>query len=408
MTLGQRIQELRKQAGLTQEQLAERLGVTRQAVSKWESDNGVPELDTLIAMSRLFHVTMGQLLGVEEAQRADGCGDEGPRRSEAGPEEERVEAILRRYVEATRTQSQAPLMYGRFGWKAPIIAVAGVLAIGVSVMVYLGTQIGEIKNTIGNLQANLYYKDDVIQNLGNQIDTMEYRIQSMLEEQASPVSGFEWDVVDFDQDTVTLMWRVSLKEYSDDTQAQVELERDGEGRYTSQWSAAPEFIGYLTEVPMAESYHCKIRVRAGDGRVREYEMEPIGSLAEDEFQLSADSLSALYSISVGNSATATAEDPAARIFSPYPELFRPMSAQLTVTLNGEVLETADLTLTEQETGVWYGRDGQGVRQLRLHQGDALEFSLAMTDSLGRETVCTETVLGDENAPRESTAPLAID
>ena len=38
MTLGQRIQELRKRAGLTQEQLAERMGVTRQAVSKWESD----------------------------------------------------------------------------------------------------------------------------------------------------------------------------------------------------------------------------------------------------------------------------------------------------------------------------------------------------------------------------------
>lgn len=38
MTLGQRIQKLRKGAGLTQEQLAERMGVTRQAVSKWESD----------------------------------------------------------------------------------------------------------------------------------------------------------------------------------------------------------------------------------------------------------------------------------------------------------------------------------------------------------------------------------
>ena len=46
--------------GITQEQLAERMGVTRQAVSKWESDGGVPELDTLIAMSRLFHVTIGR------------------------------------------------------------------------------------------------------------------------------------------------------------------------------------------------------------------------------------------------------------------------------------------------------------------------------------------------------------
>ena len=61
MTLGQRIQELRKQQGLSQEALGEALGVSRQAVSKWELDNGIPELDTLIAMSRLFGITVGQL-----------------------------------------------------------------------------------------------------------------------------------------------------------------------------------------------------------------------------------------------------------------------------------------------------------------------------------------------------------
>ena len=69
MTLGQRIQELRKRAGLTQEQLSEQLGGTRQAVSKWESDNGVPELDALIALSRYFKLTLGELLGVEEPRR---------------------------------------------------------------------------------------------------------------------------------------------------------------------------------------------------------------------------------------------------------------------------------------------------------------------------------------------------
>ena len=67
MTLVQRIQELRKQRGLSQEGLGEALGVSRQAVSKWEGDNGIPELDTLIAMSRLFGITIGELLGVEEA-----------------------------------------------------------------------------------------------------------------------------------------------------------------------------------------------------------------------------------------------------------------------------------------------------------------------------------------------------
>lgn len=65
MTLGQRIQELRKGLGLSQEALGERMGVSRQAISKWEGDQTIPELDKLIALSSLFDLTVGQLLGVE-------------------------------------------------------------------------------------------------------------------------------------------------------------------------------------------------------------------------------------------------------------------------------------------------------------------------------------------------------
>ena len=66
MTLGQRIQELRKGLNLSQEELGERMGVSRQAISKWEGDQTIPELDNLIALSRLFGLTVGQLLGVEQ------------------------------------------------------------------------------------------------------------------------------------------------------------------------------------------------------------------------------------------------------------------------------------------------------------------------------------------------------
>lgn len=67
MTLGQRIQAERKRLGLSQEGLGEALGVTRQAISKWEADGAVPEVDKLVALSRLFHLPVGVLLGVEEA-----------------------------------------------------------------------------------------------------------------------------------------------------------------------------------------------------------------------------------------------------------------------------------------------------------------------------------------------------
>lgn len=67
MTLGQRIQELRKGMGFSQEELGERMGVSRQAISKWEGDQTIPELDKLIALSKLFGLPIGQLLGVEQS-----------------------------------------------------------------------------------------------------------------------------------------------------------------------------------------------------------------------------------------------------------------------------------------------------------------------------------------------------
>ena len=54
MTIGQTIAAQRRKPGLSQEQLGEKLGVTRQSISKWESDAALPELEKLIALSRLF------------------------------------------------------------------------------------------------------------------------------------------------------------------------------------------------------------------------------------------------------------------------------------------------------------------------------------------------------------------
>lgn len=62
MSLGQNLQFLRKQKEMTQEQLAETLEVSRQSVSKWESDTTYPETDKLIQMANLFHCTMDDLM----------------------------------------------------------------------------------------------------------------------------------------------------------------------------------------------------------------------------------------------------------------------------------------------------------------------------------------------------------
>lgn len=63
MTLGERIQLLRKAAGLSQEQLAEIVGVSRQAVSKWETDQSSPDIENILALSKAFAISTDELLG---------------------------------------------------------------------------------------------------------------------------------------------------------------------------------------------------------------------------------------------------------------------------------------------------------------------------------------------------------
>ena len=66
MTVGDRIQSLRKSKGMSQEELADQVGVSRQAVSKWESEQATPDLDKVVIMSELFEVTTDYLLkGIE-------------------------------------------------------------------------------------------------------------------------------------------------------------------------------------------------------------------------------------------------------------------------------------------------------------------------------------------------------
>lgn len=62
MTLGQRLTQLRAGMGLSQDALSEQLGVSRQSVSKWETDASVPELDKLVRLSRIFGVTLDELV----------------------------------------------------------------------------------------------------------------------------------------------------------------------------------------------------------------------------------------------------------------------------------------------------------------------------------------------------------
>ena len=66
MEFNEKLQKLRTNENLTQEELAEKLYVSRTAISKWESGRGYPSIDSLKAIAKYFHVTIDELIGGEE------------------------------------------------------------------------------------------------------------------------------------------------------------------------------------------------------------------------------------------------------------------------------------------------------------------------------------------------------
>lgn len=71
MTMGEKLLKLRKARQWSQEELAEGIGVTRQAVSRWESDSAKPDADKIVAMCEMFGVSADYLLGTGNAKEED-------------------------------------------------------------------------------------------------------------------------------------------------------------------------------------------------------------------------------------------------------------------------------------------------------------------------------------------------
>lgn len=112
MTLGQSIYYYRKQAGLSQEELAERTGVSRQAVSRWELDETTPEVGKLKALAQEFSITVDQLLNGEVPKES--AEDVAP--EETAPEQS----------DGNKSSGVVGRMIRRHGWLAGVyIALQG-------------------------------------------------------------------------------------------------------------------------------------------------------------------------------------------------------------------------------------------------------------------------------------------
>ena len=385
MTLGQRIQELRKQRGMSQEALGDALGVSRQAVSKWEGDNGIPELDTLIAMSRLFEVTVGQLLGVEEAA-------EQKRETVNEPEEnkeDQVETVLRRYVEQTTKKDERPWI-SRWGW-----AVSAAIILTTAFIVMFA-QLGSLRSTVKLLRSDLSnLQVDVSNSQSNLSGQIRNTIYDVLAEEANPLSTFDWEIVDFDLDdqTATLHLNATMKEYAAGSKLQFSAAwqkvDDTEGQTTGDWVDGPNFQSEIT-LPLNHNTVIGIRVEDADGNIKEYVIPtPIYELHPDNFHLYARNLIAPFAITTKGFAITTetvkAEQSYINIDSVFPAFFWPEKAELTAYVNDvEVMnEIMTIAPSEREENSFNASIKDTYYELTLENGDTLEIVLVVTDNLGR-------------------------
>lgn len=154
LTMGQRIARERKKLGISQEALGEHMGVSRQAISKWEADGTVPEIDKLIALSKCFGVSVGWLLGVEEQPEAVSA-------ALSDEQLQTVEELVRRY--------QAPSEKRRLLY--PLLLAGTVLAV-IVLMVVLFRPSKVYTTRIANLEAELNGVYSQLSTLHAQLDTL--------------------------------------------------------------------------------------------------------------------------------------------------------------------------------------------------------------------------------------------
>lgn len=189
MTVGQRIAQKRKELGLSQEGLGDKLGVSRQAIYKWESDASLPEVEKLVALSRIFSVPVGWLLGEEE--HPSGQADtQSPELTEA--QIKMVQEIADRYLAAqTARMPQPPAKRRRW----PLALVCGAAAVAAALFLNLFSQLNRVSQDYGNLQSTI---SNVSSNVNSQIGSITSRVEEILKAQNSLTASYNAEFLSSD------------------------------------------------------------------------------------------------------------------------------------------------------------------------------------------------------------------
>ena len=414
MTTGQRIAAKRRELELSQEGLGERLGVSRQSIYKWESDASLPEIDKLVALSRLFNVPVGWLLGVEEenAQGSDPLSEEQLRM---------VEEIFRRYQqeprelsEEQRRQVEELVSKGASGkgkspwdkWSVRILfAMCGAIIASVFT---INAKVDNFQSQYANLSGSI---SNITNSVNGQIDSLTGRVEEVLKDQNSLLADYTVQLagVDFQSNTVTFqLWAVP-KTYTQGTEIQFLVQSAGE-TVESPGEANDQFLDAEITCSLTDSITISI-VFLRDG-VREIQiLEQYEGLYSESFPYA--SMNAGFELwgLEGNEDGSFTLPPVQGFLScsstgavwPLTSRSEAVSAQMGLFRNRQLvcwLEKSETNhsghdVTPEHAAAVSGAEGvwpyyilPGMT-LEAEEGDEIEFAALITDEYGRQFMCQD-------------------
>ena len=277
MTLGNRIAALRKTAGLSQEALAARLGVSRQAIGKWEADASLPGLDNLHQLAKELGVSIDALLaGEQTTKEAAPDGDDAPAKeteeacSTSFATAEEITALLEQQAQRERRRQRRLLAAA--GVPSALVLLA--LAAG---LVWQGGQLAGLRGRLDQAQGNIATLDGSLNSLQSRLDTA---VTGQGQSVPSESLAASWDIQTkeyFPAESRVLMSLSATPStitddcavrftfvLSDGQSAVLDAERgDGDAFFAEGW------------VPLAESYTLNMSLtRDGETKVEQLYTEP--------------------------------------------------------------------------------------------------------------------------------------
>ena len=390
MTTGQRIALKRKEAGLSQETLGAELGVSRQSIYKWESDTALPEIDKLVALSRRFGVTVGWLLGVEEAPETASAPDSGEL---TDAQLKMVEEITARYIAAL------PAPKPRKKWPY-VLAALMVLYAAHRAYQSIDRQFDGVYSRIGQMDSSM----------SNKVYSISGQVEEILKQQNSLTVDYEIKLVSADlvKNAVTFSVYAVPKTYVEGMRVEFSVD-NGHSSNSKTVLSEPDQNGQ----PVSEKFSTELTCELTDDiSITAVFVMPDGTRQTQPLQ----TYSGLYSGSLPDVASLVDADLQGRAQIENGKLTLPDAMEYALTLNTKLdniliprAEAVSIRvgLFKNQRLIAWARPISADEQTRYRgfdnatfyrleplsfpfaAGDILESAAVLTDEYGREVICPD-------------------